>query len=498
MKNGKLLTTGGLLAAVAIFILINTVGRPLLRSIRLDLTQNKVHTLSKGTVHILESLKTPEKIQLYWSATAAKDMTSLKLFAQRVIDLLDEYSSVAGGKLTFEVIDPEPFSEAEDNAVRYGVQGVPTGSSGDTLYFGIVGIGKDGKRQVIPFLQPDRESFLEFDLSQMVYSLDHPEKTKVGLLSALPLIGGPSPRNPFSMEPPWTIVGQLRRQYDLKILSKNEQNIPDDIRVLMVVYPQGLGKRSLYAIDQFVLRGGHALVFVDPMSEFMAGQGPAEGSTAGYGPDNLLHSWGVRLEPGKVVGDMAAAQRVSYKGRFRTEVVDYLPWLAVRGNMLNRDEVVTGQIDQINLASAGSLTPVKGARTDFVPLMQSTSQAMLLDRKQLAFPPDPKKLIADFKPAGKPFTLAVRISGPADTAFPDGPPPPEKTDKPANKGQKKAKQEEQIMISKGPINVVVVADTDMLQDRFWVTVQNFFGRRILIPNAGNADLAINAIDQLGG
>ena len=498
MKNRRYLTVGGLVAAVAIFLLINTAGRPLFRFARLDLTQNKVHTLSKGTVHILETLQDPVKIQLYWSAGVAKDMTSLKLFSQRVLDLLEEYSSVAGGKLTLEVIDPEPFSEAEDDAVRYGLQGVPTGSSGETLYFGIVGFGKDGKHQVIPFLQPARESFLEFDLSRMVYSLDHPEKTKVGLLSALPLTGGPSPRDPFSMEPPWIIVDQLQRQYDLKVLPKDEEEIPDNIGVLMVVYPQGLAKRSLYAIDQFVLRGGHALVFVDPMSELMAAQGPAEGSTSGYAPNRLLGAWGVKLTPGKVVGDMAAAQRVSYQGRFRTQVIDYLPWLAVRGNMLNRDEVVTGQIDQLNLASAGSLTPTKDAGTKFVPLVQSTSQAMLLDRKQLSFPPDPKRLIADFKPAGKPFTLAGRISGPATTAFPDGPPPPEKKDKARKEGQKKAKEKKQLLQSKGPINVIVVADTDLLQDRFWVTIQDFFGRRIAIPNAGNADFAINALDQLSG
>ncbi len=498
MTRKKIYSLGGLVAAALLFALVNLAGGPLLRGARLDLTENHLHTLSPGTIHILKNLPEPVTLQLYLSRAEADRHPSLKTFADRVGDVLAEYAAESGGRLTLERIDPEPFSAGEDDAVRYGLQGVPVGD-GESLYFGLVATTAKGSPQVIPLFQQNRERFLEYDLTQMVQAVAHPQKPVVGLLSALPINGGFSAQS-YQMQPPWMIVEQLRRQFDLRTLPADTREIPAGTDVLMVVQPQMLPETALYAIDQFVLAGGRAVVFTDPLAETLGSEAanPVQETPAA---DKLLAAWGVRLEPG-VIGDLELAQKVTAGGPLRPQVVDYLPWLAVGPEQMDRDDVVTGQLGQLNLASAGSLVQLPEARTEMVPLLRSSDRAMLLKREQVAFSPDPGRLLADFKPSGKPYILAARISGPAATAFPAGPPAAagEKPDG-KKKEEKKAKEkvaQPQLKESKKPLNLIVVADTDLLDDRFWVQVQDLFGQRLATPIAANADFALNALDQLGG
>lgn len=484
----------GLLAAVVLFVAVNLAAGPVLRWARIDLTQGDLHSLSEGTINILQELESTITLKLFWSEDAAGDLPGLKVFARRVKETLEEYEARAGGKIQFSAVDPKPFSEEEDEAVGFGLQGVNVQGGTDNLYFGLAATAEDGRSLIIPFIQADREIFLEYDISQMIHTLANPEKIKVGLLSALPIAGGPTPQNPFQAQMPWMISDQLHRQFDVEVIL-SERVIPEDVDVLMVVHPHGLADSALYAVDQFVLKGGRALVFADPVSEFQSADSPIPGAgVSGEGAaDTLLAAWGVKMEPGKVVGDMTASQRVSYMDDNRTKTVNYLPWITLRGDLINREEVTTAQLDNLNLASAGYLLQTENARTNLVPLLHSSTRSMLIDGARIAFRPDPAKLMSEFSPSGVSFTLAARISGPATTAFPDGPPFVYDTDE----GEKE-ELGEHISDSKDNINVVVIADSDMLQDRFWVEIQNFFGQRLALPMANNADLVINLLDQLGG
>lgn len=482
----------GLLAAVVLFVVINLAAGPVLRSARIDLTQGDLHSLSDGTIKILQKLETTITVKLFWSEGAAGDLPGLKVFARRVKETLQEYETRAGGRIKLMIVDPEPFSEDEDEAVGFGLQGVSLQGGTDSLYFGLVATADDGRSLMIPFIQADREIFLEYDISQMIYTLANPEKTKVGLLSALPIAGGPTPQNPFQPQTPWMISDQLHRQFDVEVIL-SEKVIAEDVDVLMVVHPHDLSDNALYAVDQFVLKGGRALVFADPVSEHQSAARPGAGVSQEGTADTLLAAWGLNMEPGKIVGDMAVSQRVSYRDDNRVKTVNYLPWLALTKDLINREEVTTAQLDNLNLASAGSLLQSENARTNMVPLLSSSTRSMLIDGANGALMSDPAKLMSEFSPSGVSFTLAARVSGPADTGFPNGPPVDENAD-----DAERAEFGEHITRSKDDINVVVIADSDMLQDRFWVEVQNFFGQRLAVPVADNADLVINFLDQLGG
>lgn len=485
----------GILAAVILFAAVNLAAGPVLRWARIDLTQGNIHSLSEGTINILQKLESDITLKLFWSEDAARDIPGLKVFARRVSETLQEYEARSGGRIRFIMVNPKPFSEEEDEAVEYGLQGVNVKVGSDSLYFGLVAETEDGRHRTIPFIQADREIFLEYDISQMIQALANPEKTKVGLLSSLPIVGGPTPDNPFQPQMPWMLSDQLHRQFNVDVIL-NEKVIPDDIDVLMVVHPHDLSDTALYAVDQFVLRGGHALVFVDPVSEFNEAhsQTPGAGISTEGTADAILAAWGLKMELGKVVGDMDASQQVSYRdANGVVHTAKFLPWLSLSNDLINREEVTTAQLDHLNLASAGSLLQLNDARTSLVPLLLSSKRSMLIDAGRVTFMPDPAKLLSEFSPAGVSFTLAARINGPASTAFPDGPPVDENADE-----KEMDQYGEQLIDSATDINVVVVADSDMLQDRFWVEIQNFFGQRLPVPLADNADFVLNLLDQLGG
>ncbi|MCJ7498646.1 GldG family protein, partial [bacterium] len=276
MDRRTIFSPVGLLAAVVLFIAINLASGPVLRWARVDLTQGDLHSLSDGTINILQKLENTITLKLFWSEDAAADLPGLKVFARRVKETLQEYEARASGKIKLTIVDPKPFSEEEDEAVGFGLQGVSVQEGGDSLYFGLAATSEDGRSLIIPFIQADREVFFEYDISQMIHTLANPEKVKVGLLSALPISGGPTPQNPFQQQMPWMISDQLHRQFDVEVIL-SEKVIPEDVDVLMVVHPHGLSDSALYAADQFVLRGGRALVFADPVSEFESASRPGAG-----------------------------------------------------------------------------------------------------------------------------------------------------------------------------------------------------------------------------
>lgn len=506
--NVRLLTGGGLALAVVLFFAVNVLSNVTLRSARFDLTEQQLYTLSEGTQNILENIDEPITLRFYLSKKLATGLPGINSYANRVMELLEEYEQAAGGNLNLHIIDPEPFSEDEDRAVGYGLQGIPLDNGNVQFYFGLVGTSSTDDQELIPFFQPDREEFLEYDLTKLIHQLTNPKQKVMGLLSTLPLEGGP----PMALmqgqggSAPWMILDSIREVMQVKPLEKDVTGIPEDIEVLMIVHPKRLSDSTLYAIDQFVLRGGRALVFVDPHSEADRVPTNPRNPMGMQGPRNsdlgkVFDAWGIEMVKGKVVGDLPLAKKVNFQKQSRTFVADYPIWIDLAPKHLNSEDVVTAMLPSLTFASAGILQKKEGSEIDFMPLVETDEQAMQIDSSRLMFMPDVEGLLQTYRPEGKKLTLAARLTGKVKTAFPDGKPKPSDSDNKneANvKDDQDAEEKPHLAESADPMNIIVVADTDMLQDRFWVQVQNFLGQRIGIPTSANNSFVTNALDNLTG
>jgi ABC-type uncharacterized transport system involved in gliding motility auxiliary subunit len=506
--NKQLLTGSGLLMGVALFLAVNIISNAGLKSARLDLTEGKLYTLSQGTRNILQNISEPITLRLFLSESLVTELPGINSYATRVKELLEEYKRIAGNKINLHIIDPEPFSEAEDQAVGFGVQGVSIDTVNTNFYFGLAGTNSIDDEEVIKFFQPNREEFLEYDLTKVVNQLAHPKQKTVGIISTLPIQGG-APQMPFMQQQannqPWMIVEQLRQTFEVRTIETDAEEIPEDVNVLMVVHPRGLSDSMLYAIDQYVLGGGHAIVFADPYAEaYEPPRDPKNPLSGMNAPRNsefekLFETWGVELVPGKVAGDLTVAKRVQTRSGRGMEVVQYPVWMDLSRQHMSQDDIITAKLGDILVASAGILKKRDGAETKFTPIIQTGKQAMQIDTTKLGMFADPKTLMTEFKPAGERFTLAARITGTVKTAFPDGKPAEENEEETETKDSEGEKNKENHLTeSKDPVNLIVVADVDLLQDRFWVQVQNFFGQRLAIPHAANATLVTNALDNLSG
>jgi len=509
----------GLALAVALFFALNIFADTAFKGISLDLTAGGLYTLSSGTRELLAHLKEPVTLRFYFSQRLADSVPSYANYAARVRELLERYASLSDGKIRLEFYNPEPFSDTEDRAVAFGLQGVPIGGAGDQVYFGLAGTNSTDDEEIIPFFQVDRERFLEYDVTKLVASLANPKKKVIGLVSSLPM--GGSFGNPMMGQAtvqPWVVMTEMRQQFTVRELGESPDKIDKDIDVLMVVHPKAISAKAQFAIDQYVLGGGRALVFVDPNAESDTGPSPMlmTGASSSDLP-RLFAAWGLELVPGKVAGDRELATRVQAPVAGRTQTIDYIAWLSLGEDNLNRDDVVTADLSNLLMATPGILEKKQGASTTFASLVWTDADATEIAADKLSLFPDFLGLLADYKPVGHPLTLAARIQGMVKTAFPQGPPAAGKEE--AKKGEEGgasegAKTEEKKDLDKPPaeapqpaswlkesvkpINVIVIADTDMLADRFWVRTQEFFGQQVIEPTAGNGSFVIDALDNLAG
>lgn len=473
-------SSAGLLVIALAFLAFNMLARVGLSDWRLDLTEQKLYTISAGTEKVLAEIEQPVELYFFYSDQASKDLPTLRNYAKRVEEMLKAYERAAEGKLKLHIVDPQPFSAEEDQAAEFGLQAIPLNAGGDKLYFGLAGRVGDGVPQAIPVFALDQEEFLEYDLSRLVQSLAKPERPVIGVLSGLPLNGG------FDMQTrqpsqPWMVMEEIRQQFQIESLKTGIDQIPEKVSVLLLVHPKDLPEQSLYAIDQFVLRGGKLLAFVDPYSEIDSGM-PMPGEEAASKTSDLpalFKAWGVQLLPDQVVTDGAYAMALSMGEGQRA--VRHAAFLSLPRAALDQSDVSTAGLETLTLASAGILEPLAGAKSRFTPLLQSSVYAMPVDSKRLALLQNPEELIRELQPTGQRYAMAARISGPAETAFANG-----------IEGRKDG------LKSADNINVIVVADTDLLSDRMWVQVQDFFGQRMPQPWADNASFTINALDNLSG
>jgi ABC-type uncharacterized transport system involved in gliding motility auxiliary subunit len=508
----------GLALGLVILLSVNLFAATAFRNVKADLTQQRLFTISEGTRAVLRSIDEPVSIKLYFSKRLGEAAPSYARYFERVRALLEQYRDIARGQLELAVFDPEPFSDAEDRAVAAGLRGIRLNAEGETGYFGLTGNNSTDNDVAIPFFTTDREPFLEYDITKLIYTLANPKKRVVGLITGLPLDGGMSPMAMMGggrPQPPQQIMEQIREFFEIKTINQDAKEIPADVDVLMVAQPDKLSAEAAYAIDQFVLGGGKALVFVDPVAE-LGRMGPMGGGAAAPTADFLkvLKSWGVDFDPTKTAGDIANARRVQFGGGGRPVVTEYVSWLTLDRSSLDENDVLSGGIERINLSTPGFFAKAEGAKTTVSPIMRTSDKAMAIGAEKFAGMPDPVGLLREYKPGGKALMLAARITGEAGTAFPGGPPKPAEKDtakadataageakpaqsKPAEKSDAAPASAKPPRTS-GRINVIVVADTDLLSDQFWVDTREFLGQQVAIPNASNAAFVVNALDNLSG
>ena len=486
----------GVIAAAAIAIGVNMFVDARLSGVRIDATEAKIYTLSKGTRQVLANLKEPITLRFFYSRRLGATIPVYGTYADHIGEMLREYASVSNGKVRVEFYDPEPFSDTEDRAVAYGLQGVPVDNGGNQVYFGLAGGNLEDDERTIPFFQAERERFLEFDLTKLVYELSNPKRTVVGMMSSLPLDGDPRAmmmsqgRGPGGQ--PYAVSTLLRQTNQIKTVPLDAQVIDPEIQVLLVASARELSEPTLYAIDQFVMRGGKLMAMVDPWNEAMA----AVPSPTGMPPTDtssdlkkLFDAWGIVFDPAQVTGDLTGAWRVRAGGDDRMQAVNYVAWFNIRDG-INHDDPATADLTQVTVASPGSLSKAAGATIEFTPLLTSSGRSGPVPRDKLSMP-DPAKILANFKPEGGPRVIAARVRGQLKSAF-SGPP-----ELPADK-KRPDNFPVHVAQTKEPANMVVVADADVLADRYWVRVADFFGQPTATPFADNGPFVANLIGTLAG
>ena len=506
----RVLAISGVIVAIILFLAVNVLATASLRTARIDLTENALFTLSPGTVEVLKAIDEPVTLRLFISNQLTQGNPLFARYADRVSELLETYEKLSNGKLNVEVYHPEPYSTEEDIAVASGLRGLPY-AEGESVYFGIFGSNSTDDEDKIGFMSPEREDFLEYDLTRLIYNLANPKKTVVGLLSSMPLYG--TPQNQYR---PWVVYTQMEQFFKVQTLFDDSTEIhPNEIDILMLAQIDKVKPETLYAIDQYMLKGGKALMFADPNLETPTGKRPimpGMPAPSDHGFGRFFETWGVNLSKG-IVGDAGTAQRINFPSGERTVLVQYLPWLGLRSDNFNTEDATTAHLQFVTMSSTGHVELAENSEMKIDPLLRSSDQAMEIEASKVSFRPNPLALIEDFKASGRDYVLAARVSGQIKSIFPDGPPVPAKPD-PKGKDEaalKKAERDHKLAVeeyeklkknhiseSVKPVNIILVADADMLANDYWVRVQEMGGQQVAVPFANNADFVLNALDNLAG
>lgn len=478
--------TTGVLVVLAILVMVNV----LLAGVRLraDLTEDGLYTLSDGTRALLRDLDRTVELKFFFSASNPDLPVPVKQFGQRVHDLLREYAAASRGKVTLERLDPQPDSDEEEWAQRYGVQGqaVDLLGVGPQVYLGLVAVS--GTREaVIPVISPGQEPRLEYGVTRLISEVTQQRKTKVGVVSSLPVMG--RPQMPFADAPRgWVIVEELKRQYEVLSLPTDLEAVPDDVGLLLLVHPKDLSEKTLFAVDQFVLKGGRILAFVDPLclteqqslgSETQPWERPSVASDL----NRLTKAWGVEMVSDRVVADPEAASQVGF-GAGGSELMP--TWLSIRGAPgIDPNEVVTSGLDFLMMPFAGALkgTPAEGlSRT---VLVRASDGSALLPSFQATQPGADKMQAAAPEPAA---ALVVRLQGRFPTAFPDGRP------------EGAAEDAATTVLGQAEKDgvVVIVSDVDLLFDDYSARRGSFMGQTVYQPINDNLDFVLNLAEQVAG
>ena len=495
VRDSRKLGVVALALAVVMFLAINIFSEAAIRGVQVDLTENQLFTVSDGTKETLGVVKEPITLRFFSTRKLVETTPGLTAYGDRVQELLERYVGLSNGTIRLELIDPEPFSPEEDRAVGFGLSGVPITEAGDLGYFGIAATNTTDDTDVIPFLTPQREQFLEYDLTRMINNLANPKKKVIALVAGIPLDS-----DPLKKYKAWALVDQLKQFFEVRPQGLTPK-ITDDVDLVMIVHPFGLSDLSKYAIDQYVLRGGKAMVFVDPHAEEGARSNQALRLPPGMGSDlpKLFKAWGIKFDRNKVLGDLKAGQRVQagVDSFGRPIITRYVAWTSYGPENINSTDVTSSQLRLVNFGTPGFFEVADDATVKVEPLITSTASSGPFPADMVRRDPKPADILQQFKPQDKTYILAARLSGTVKSAFPDGP-PKDDSKKDAKKDEKAVAVKPHLTESEKPANIIIVADTDFIADMFWVRTQDLFGQTVTVPTANNADFVVNAADNLSG
>ncbi len=472
-----------LVLAIILFLALNLLVTQNGRSFRADVTESGLYTLSDGTRTVLSSLEEPVHLRFFMTSGMVNKAPQLAAFANRVREMLDAYTNMSNGKLTMEVIDPQPYSDEEDRAVGLGITPLAVAGDSQQIFFGLAGTNSTDGKSAIPVFSPEREPQLEYDLTRLIAELGKPGKPKVVIFDGIGLAG-----NPTARMPPQQVQVQLAQFFETQTMFGDVDKMPDNTRVVLIAHPQNLSDRTLFTIDQWILGGGAAMIFVDPFAETQFG--PRPGMPAPNPSSNMakfFEAWGIKYNPAEAVGDPAIALRTQRNVGGRQQQVANYPWLGLRKELFSPQDPVMAKLQSVFMTTAGSFDVVDGKGVTLKPLMIASPEAGRIDAADAGNPQgDPRKMIAEFKKAEDTLILAARLGGKLTSAFPDGKPKDSEYDG------------ELIKTSSGEINVMLFGDVDMVMDRNWIQQRQILGQRMSQAFANNGDLILNAAEQLAG
>ena len=473
-----------------LFLSFNIIIFKVLVNKKIDLTTDKLFTVSENTKSIIKNLSEPISIKLFFSNSLSKELSQIRDYEKRVRELLMSYKKISNKNITIEIIDPRPFTDQEDLANVYGIQGLQLNEEGERFYFGAVFTNSVDDTTVIPFFELDREQFLEYDLTKTIYNLANTTKPNIGLISGLPLVGRVNnSQGNAQYERPFFIYQTLSEFFNVIDLSLEVSEIPQNVDQLLIVHPKNLSDVTLYAIDQFVMTGKGVTIFTDPFSEFdnNLSKPESEKDFSNSNLSRLFTSWGFDMKPGMVIGDIVNGRKVSLGPSNDQKIVTYVLWLAIQQNLLSNTDIITSNLDYIFLKSAGSIENLNtNSNLVIEPLISTSKESMLIERYKMQFRADPEQLLKDFQSQDKNYIIGARIKGEFDSAF--SMEEIKKIELDTNKHINNIKD----------ANIILFADTDLLSDNTWISEQDMFGRNSITPIADNGRMVVNSIESMSG
>ena len=475
---------------IFLFLFFNIIVFKVLVNKKIDLTTDKLYTVSENTKSIIKNLSEPINIKLFFSNSLSKELSQIRDYEKRVRELLMSYKKISNKNITVEIIDPRPFTDQEDLANVYGIQGLQLNEEGERFYFGAVFSNSVDDTTVIPFFELDREQFLEYDLTKTIYNLANTTKPNIGLISGLPLVGRVNnSQGNAQYERPFFIYQTLSEFFNVIDLSIEISEIPQNVDQLLIVHPKNLSDVTLYAIDQFVMTGKGVTIFTDPFSEFdnNLSKPESEKDFSNSNLSRLFKSWGFDMKPGMVIGDIVNGRKVSLGPSNDQKIVTYVLWLAIQQNLLSNTDIITSNLDYIFLKSAGSIENLNTNSSLVIePLISTSKQSMLIERYKMQFRADPEQLLKDFETQDKSYIIGARIKGELDSAF---------TMEDIKKIELDTKQH---INNIKDANIILFADTDLLSDNTWISEQDMFGQNSITPIADNGRMVVNSIESMSG
>ncbi len=475
---------------ILLFLFFNIIVLNFLTNKKLDLTKDSLYTVSDNTKSIIKNLNEPISIKLFFSNSLSKELAQVRDYEKRVRELLVSYEKISNNNIDIEIIDPKPFTDQEDLANVYGIQGLQLNEEGERFYFGAVFSNSVDDTTIIPFFELDREQFLEYDLTKTIYNLANTTKPNIGLISGLPLIGRVNNfQGNAQYEEPFYIYQTLNEFFNVVDLTLEVTTIPDNIDQLLIIHPKNLNDETLYAIDQFVMSGKGVTFFIDPFSEFDNNLSKPE-EEKDFSSSNLskiFTSWGFDVKPGMIAGDIVNGRKVSLGNANNQKIVTYVLWLAIQENLLSKKDIVTANLDYVFLKSAGSIENLKTNSSLLIePLVSTSEDSMLIERYKMQFRSDPEQLLKEFQSENKSYILGARIKGKFNSAF-------------SLEDLKKNNIDVNNHINKiEKANIILYADTDLLSDNTWISKQDMFGRNSITAIADNGRMVVNSIESMSG